>query len=212
MNTEPDLFAVEEAAILRGQAVQSQARAHKRKHRIHARRAKSEATLRDIWQMPEPGESLHVISQGDIDAMSYPALMLEDGGPVDLLLFSTWCMAMPDVETLADWVKAGKVRRVEAYVGEIFPNQYPDEHWALCDLARETGGRVAVFRNHSKLFVGFSGTDAWVAEGSANINTNPRCEQTTVHRCPDLARHYRDFFDSIRSFNRDFDDWKPYEH
>ncbi|MFP3153113.1 hypothetical protein LQZ18_01520 [Lachnospiraceae bacterium ZAX-1] len=47
-------------------------------------------------------------------------------------------------------------------------------------------------------------------ESSANINTNPRTEQTVITLDTGLAKFYKDFYDGIISFERNFDDWKPY--
>jgi hypothetical protein len=42
----------------------------------------------------------------------------------------------------------------------------------------------------------------YVIESSANLNTNPRIEQTAITRCEDLYWFYRDFFDGLRSIDR----------
>jgi len=186
------------------------AQATKTKSRIRARRAKSEANLAEL--MPpnfEPGESWHVISQGDIDSMSYLAHIVEYE-PLDYLLLSTWCMAGEDVARLGKWIDEGRISRLDCYVGEIFPNQYTDVHAMLCATARKVGGRVAVFRNHAKIFAGANSRIQFAIESSANINTNPRCEQTAVHASADLFAFYKEFFDGVHSFTRDFDDWTPY--
>lgn len=39
-------------------------------------------------------------------------------------------------------------------------------------------------------------------ESSANVNTNPRIEQTAVHASRDLFEFYKEFFDGIRSIDR----------
>lgn len=51
---------------------------------------------------------------------------------------------------------------------------------------------------------------AFVCESSANINTNPRAEQTAIHLDRGLADFYRQFFDGVKSYNRDFDDFTPW--
>lgn len=75
-----------------------------------------------------------------------------------------------------------------------------------CDLG---GGRVAIFRNHSKVFLCRAGARAWVIESSANINTNPRTENTVITSDLGLYEHHKAYFDSIKSFARDFDEWQP---
>jgi hypothetical protein len=71
-------------------------------------------------------------------------------------------------------------------------------------------GRVAVFRNHAKIFAGLGSGIAFAIESSANVNTNPRTEQTTINMDRSLFEFYKEYFDGIRSFNRSFDDWTPW--
>lgn len=194
-------------AMLREREVES--RAVMVRARIQARRAAGEERLAEILPMDiTEGEAWHVLSSGDIDSMSFAAHLMQDRR-MDYVAFSTWCMAIDDVLRLERWHDQGRLDRLDAYVGEIFPGSYTREHVALSELCRRMGGRVAVFRNHSKVFLLRSGDRAWVVESSANINTNPRTEQTVVTASMELFAHHKAYFDAIKSFARDFDDWSP---
>lgn len=177
--------------------------------RIEARRAKSEAILDEILP-PDiaDGEAWHVLSSGDVDSLSFLAHLLKTQR-LDYVMFSTWCMANEDVKRLADWLGTGKIRQLDAYVGEIFPNQYAEAHQALCETVKKHGGRVCVFRNHSKIYCCRAGNRHWVIESSANINTNPRTENTIITADAGLYDHHLSYFNGCRSFNRDFDEWNP---
>lgn len=212
LNESADLFAAEfpwasEAASAEAHAT-AKAKVTRRKSRVKTRRLKSEAHIAEILPALENGYSYHVMSQGDVDSLTFLSHLLKTRR-LDYCLLSTWCMAMADVEQMAAWLKDGQIGRLDAYVGEIFPNQYVDEFVALCDAVRQTGGRVAVFRNHSKIFAGTGPDGAFAIESSANINTNPRAEQTAIHMSQDLFDHYKAFFDGITPFNKDFPDWTP---
>jgi hypothetical protein len=179
------------------------------KHRIQTLRASSESKLAtELPEFLQTGESWHVISQGDIDSLSYISWIV-NREPLDYLLFSTWCMSGEDVARIDSWVNEGRIGRLDCYVGEIFPSQYSDAYTMLCQTARKTTGRVAVFRNHAKVYAGANDRIQFAIETSANINTNPRCEQTAIHESPALFRHYKTFFDGIKSIVRNFDEWKP---
>jgi hypothetical protein len=187
------------------------ARALKTKTRVQARRASSQAVLAEL--LPEKfseGESWHVISGGDIDSLSYLEHVLQHDS-LDYVLMSTWCMASADVCMIEQWLRDGRIGRLDAYVGEIFPAQYTDVHADLCRVTRAYAGRVAVFRNHCKIFAGCNAAQAYVIESSANVNTNPRTEQTTLTVDRTLFDFYKDFFDGIKSFTRDFDEWTPWQ-
>lgn len=180
------------------------------KHRIQTRRASSESQLAlALPQFIQTGESWHVISQGDIDSLSYLSWIVERE-PLDYLLFSTWCMSGEDVERIDRWVNQRRIGRLDCYVGEIFPSQYTHAYTMLCQTAKKTTGRVAVFRNHAKVYAGANDRIQFAIETSANINTNPRCEQTAVHESPALFSHYKTFFDGIKSIVKNFDSWSPH--
>lgn len=50
-----------------------------------------------------------------------------------------------------------------------------------------------------------------VVESSANVNTNPRIEQAIVTVDSELAHWYKEFYDGIKSFERNFDEVKSFE-
>lgn len=66
-------------------------------------------------------------------------------------------------------------------------------------------------RNHSKVMVLFGEKFDAVIESSANVNTNPRIENTVITVDSELALWYKNFFDGIKSFERNFDDIKPFD-
>lgn len=173
------------------------------------RRAFSELKLLDILPEFVPGYSYHVISGGDVDSLSYLKCILRDQ-PLYYLLFSTWCMADDDVLQIAEWLEAGRLKRIDAYVGEIFPGSYRKQYESLKEVITPAIGRVAVFRNHAKIYAGIGKDYAFAIESSANINTNPRAENTSVHIDLEAFKFYKDYYDGIKSFTRDYDDWKPY--
>ena len=70
--------------------------------------------------------------------------------------------------------------------------------------AGESGGRIAVFRNHSKVMAGRGEKFDFAIESSANINTNPRTEQTVVTIDRDVAEFYFDFYGGVISFDKEW--------
>lgn len=173
--------------------------------RRHARRATSEAALASVLPADiEDGDAWHVLSSGDVDSLSYLAHILATHR-LDNLVFSTWCMAMEDVDQIITWIADGRIGACDAYVGEIFPSQYTDEYARLVAAFQELRcGRVAVFRNHSKIYLCRAGDRYLVVESSANVNTNPRTENTVITADRDLYTHHKAYFDGIRAFNREF--------
>lgn len=200
---DPSLIQTIARTISRDEKTRGKAKAARRASKIQARRAKSEAELASLLPAVfTPDESWHVISHGDIDSLSYLAHAIAGVTHFDLVTISTWCMARPDLEQLKSWLDAGRIDRLEMYVGEIFPNQYGDEFELLLEMARVYGVRVVVARNHSKVMLARQGDYCLVCESSANVNTNPRIEQTAIHCSQHLLEFYLEFFRELKTIDR----------
>ena len=165
------------------------------------RRAFSETQLMDVAGLNfQPGESYHFITAGDADSLSYLKLILRQQ-KLEYVLFSTWCMAAEDILQFDEWIEDGKIKKVDAYVGEIFPRSYSIEYAMLKKTIAKCGGRIAVFRNHSKIYAGYGAKFAFGIETSANINTNPRAENGCITIGQEIYEFYKSYFDKIISFD-----------
>ena len=164
------------------------------------RRAFSETQLLDILGFDfKNGESYHVITGGDVDALSFLKVILRQQ-KLEYCLFSTWCMASEDIYQIEEWLQNKTIKKIDAYVGEIFPGTYRMEYAKLKPIIEKYGGRVAVFKNHSKIFAGYGKKFHFGIETSANINTNPRTENGCITIGKDIYEFYKEYFDGIVSF------------
>ena len=167
------------------------------------RRAFSEIQLLDNTEELKDGHCYNYITAGDVDSLSYLKLILRHQD-LDYCLFSTWCMSAEDIKQIEEWVDAGKIKKLDAYLGEIFPNQYKIEYKMLKDLfAKHDLGRIAVFKNHSKIYAGYGDKFFFGIQTSANINTNPRTENGCVIIDKGIYEFYRSYFDGIKSFEKE---------
>lgn len=146
------------------------------------------------------GHSYHCITGGNVDSLSFLKIVLLHQN-LDYLLFSTWCMAAEDIFQLEEWLKSGKIKKLDAYVGEIFPSSYVVE-WRMLNAMfdKYQCGRIACFKNHSKIYAGWGDKFHFAIESSANINTNPRTEQGTIIIDEGLCMFYKEYFDGINSY------------
>ena len=106
------------------------------------RRAFSETSLLDACEKFEfrEGHAYHFITGGDVDSLSYLKAILRQQ-PLSYCLFSTWCMAAEDILQFEEWLRAGRIKHIDGYVCEIFPNSYRVEYQLLKDVfARTCGG------------------------------------------------------------------------
>lgn len=167
------------------------------------RRAFSETQLLDVLGFNfKDGESYHCITAGDVDSLSYLKCVLRQQD-LDYCLFSTWCIAGDDILQFEEWLEKGKIKKLDAYVGEIFPNSYKFEYKKLKELFEKYKcGRIAVFKNHSKIYAGWGNKFHFGIETSANINTNPRTENGCITIGKEICVFYKDYFDGIKSFEK----------
>jgi len=165
------------------------------------RRAYSESKLLDAVGINfKDGESYHCITGGDVDSLSYLKSILRQQN-LDYCLFSTWCMAAEDILCFSEFLEKGQIKKLDAYVGEIFPGSYKIEYQMLKDLFEKYNcGRIAVFKNHSKIYAGYGNKFAFGIQTSANINTNPRTENGCITIGKDIFDFYKQYFDGINSF------------
>ena len=177
----------------------------KTENRHAMRRVHSELALEKElpWHF-EQGVSYHCISFGDVDSLTYMRVIVKQQR-IKYALLSTWCMASEDIAEIRSWIERGYIGRVDFYVGEIFKASYYRQYEELQDLCKTLGGRVAICRNHSKVMVLIGEKWDAVIETSANVNTNPRIENAVITTDSQLAHWYKDFFDGIKSFERNFD-------
>lgn len=177
--------------------------------KIQYRRAYSESQLLDILPKEiKRNECWQVISNGDIDSFSFLKYILRKQD-IKYLIMSTWCMAMTDIEGLEKYIENKQLLRLDVYVGEIFPGTYGNEFEKIKKVVKPDG-RVAIFRNHSKVLAGHGNKFDFAITSSANINTNPRAENTTMFFDKESYNFYKDYFDLIVPFNNDFEQWKKY--
>lgn len=173
----------------------------------------SEAALEPVAPFHlTPGVTYHFITAGDIDELTFIRHMVRDQH-VKYMLVSTWCMTKDDAKELYQWVARGDVDRVDFYVGKFFKTGYRGCKKEMFNIVELCGGRVARFNNHAKVCVVYGDRYNAVLESSANINTNPRTEQTaiTCEEGSELSDFYKSFFDGIKDFDGNYESWKPWE-
>lgn len=167
------------------------------------RRAFSESSLMDVVGNDfRNGEVYNCITAGDVDALSYLKIILRQQ-EVEYVLISTWVMANDDILQLEEWLKTGKIKKCDIYVGEIFSNSYKAEYRELKRIITPDIGRIAIFKNHSKIFAGYGNKFYFGIQTSANINTNPRTEQGSITINKEIYQFYKEYFDGIISYDKE---------
>lgn len=177
------------------------------KHYI-LRRAFSEVSLLEAMEYEKltKGNTYLFITAGDVDALSYLKIALNQARTLDYVLLSTWVMAGEDIYQVKEWMEEGRIKKIDFYFGEIYPNSYRIEFQMVKQLYEKYPevGRVAVFKNHSKtiLAVNESQDFYFYAALSCNINTNPRTENGAIVLDKGVYEWAKEYYDGIRSFEK----------
>ena len=200
---DPAEIARASKAIVQAKAETRRAVAQKSANRHPMRRAKAESTLAEILPPAfEDGDSWHVMSRGDIDSLSYLRHIVQNVDHLDHVLMSTWCIAKNDLNEIAAWLDAGRIEQFDLYAGEIFPGSYGDEYEQFLKMCDLYGCRLVIAKNHSKITLACVDNYRIVVESSANVNTNPRIEQSTITRSAELHAFYLEFFSGVQSIDK----------
>jgi len=168
------------------------------------RRAFSETQLLDLIGINQfkDQHQYNFITAGDVDALSYLKIIMRQQN-LEHLLFSTWCMAADDIMQFEEWLEDGKIKKLDAYLGEIFPKSYPYEWQKINEIFEKYKcGKIAVFRNHSKIFAGYGDKFYFGIQTSANINTNPRTENGCITIDKKMYEFYNEYYSGIKSFEK----------
>lgn len=182
------------------------AKVYETSDKFEYRRAFSEVQLLDtlggVFSF-EAGKAYHFLTAGNIDSLSFLKAVLRQQS-VRHLLVSTWCMGADDILWFREQVETGRIENMDLYLGEIFSGSYRTEFSMVKDLYADHPelGRYALFRNHSKIMAGMGDKFAFAIESSANINTNPRTENTVVTIDEGLYQFHKDYFDGIVSIEK----------
>lgn len=193
---------IKKEKIIEEESTEEKTKTHKSGKRHITRKASSERVLEEVlpWQF-EDGDCYHCISQGDVDSFSYFKHILKSN-KFDYALISTWCAAAEDFKEIENYIDRGFLKKIDFYVGEIFEKSYPEAFERATRIVQKCGGRLCIFRNNSKVMV-LKGDVSFVVESSANLNTNPRCENTVVTCDKKLAEFYIDFYKKIKNFKKE---------
>ena len=149
-----------------------------------------------LEHLPGPGESLHVIMTGYYDMTDVVAALFDKIGPVDHLRIATLSFARRNIDLIARWIDAQKVKRIGLYCSKFFERHNKEFSEEMKALLTRTGNTYATGRNHAKVITLRSKEIALTIEGSANLRTCDYREQFALVNDPTLHDWYANWIDS----------------
>lgn len=174
------------------------------------RRAFGEDNLLEVMGIEKlrKGQTFHIMTGGNVDQLSFLKVVMLHCPILDYLMVSTWVTSYNDILWIENALKKGKIKNIDLYFGEIFPNQYRQEWIKVKEMFHsfQQIGRVAYFSNHAKILAGWGGDFYFTIECSANLNMNPRNEQGIITIDKGLAEFYKEYYDKINDFGKGEDE------
>lgn len=148
---------------------------------------------------PVEGKSIHFLSGGNVDLLSYVKWLLLHFPRMKRLMLSAWSIGSADIMYLKRWSENGSIEDIDLLVGDPFPAIHPMEWKKLMEMY--DGGLIRnLYRSeiHSKfILIETSGDERIVVESSANCNMNPRVEQSVVTVSKELYDFYDNYFSEL---------------
>lgn len=151
-----------------------------------------------LTELPRPGESFHIVSNGRWDYWRLVPVVLDLlGRPADELYGSTWTMSRGNVVELLTLYDAGRIKAVSVTSGTYFLRRESAVAATLQEGLRARGQRYKAFANHAKVVLLAAPPDFLVFEGSANWTANPRLEQNVLVNDRELYDFHRAWMEDV---------------
>lgn len=169
----------------------------KRNKNTMYRSAYSEIQLLNLTDKLEMGYIYNYLTSGDINTMSYLKLITRHYN-LDYLLMSTWAMGIEDVYQIRDLFVEKKIKKMDMFVDYRFLGIRKQQYNLFCDLFEEYDGSITALQNHSKTMAGKGEGFYFAVQSSANMNENPRVENTCIQTTKEIFDFYYEFFKTIK--------------
>lgn len=173
------------------------------RRRLQLRALRQEKLEEFFRALPEPGETLHVVSNGSFDYWNFVPVSLQmlAARRRDPAVFygSTWTMNRANVKQLLDLYDQKKLASVTMFSGLYFKRREPAVYTSLASGLIDRGQRFLCFENHTKIMLIGAPPDFLVMEGSANFTANPRLEQNTITNDREIFEFHRDWMEDLLS-------------
>lgn len=152
-----------------------------------------EKTKNFLRTLPEPGEQIHMLSNGAFPCWKIVQTAMElCGSPAEHLFLSTWTMNLQICRDIIEHLEGGSVRSVTICVNDYLKRRSPHIWGYLVEHLRPyEGSLVYAIKNHAKV-AAWKTLDGrcYVISGSANLTVNPRIEQNFIAQSPELYNFY----------------------
>jgi hypothetical protein len=148
-----------------------------RNNEIHTIKAKA---LSDLCLTPKEGEQYRIITEKQFSAFAFLLNILQRTD-IEELYLALFRINQPTVETITDYIKAGRIKKAYFLISDFFHQTKKPEAWAkqlrrFCDT--NGNARHAYLNIHAKVCLAKTPAgEHLIFEGSGNMTINARVEQ-----------------------------------
>lgn len=148
------------------------------------------------------GDCYHVETIANVDSFTWLRYII-GLQKAKYVAVSTWALFGDAVQWIMNAQKVGRIGRIDFFIGDNIQVRHPDAYKVMKKLLPECGGRLVIFKNHSKVIAIEGERFDCVIESSANINVNliPHFENTCITVGRDFLRHTVNTFSAVRPTN-----------
>lgn len=153
-----------------------------------------------LTELPEAGESFHIVSNGRFDYWCFvPVVLKLLGRPAESFHGSTWTMNRNNVLDLFEMFDSGRIKQMSILTGTYFKRRESSVANTLIEGMQARAMRYRAFGNHCKVMLINAPPDFICIEGSANFTANPRLEQNVMVNDRGLFEFHREWMERILS-------------
>ena len=167
------------------------------RRRLQLRALRQEKLEEFFHELPQPGETLHIVSNGSFDYWNFVPVILQMLDRPAVFYGSTWTMNRSNVLQLLSLYDQKKLSTVTMFSGLYFKRREPAVYATLASGLIDRGQRFLCFENHTKIMLIGAPPDWIVLEGSANFTANPRLEQNTVTNDEELFHFHQEWMEDL---------------
>lgn len=170
---------------------------HAPRRRYQKRALRQEKLEEFFTELPRPGETIHIVSNGSFDYWNFVPVTLQLLDRPAVFYGSTWTLNRSNALQLLRLLDQKKLTAATMFSGLYFKRREPGVYNTLASGFIDRGQHFLCFENHTKIMLIGAPPDFIVIEGSANFTYNPRTEQNTVTNDEDVFNFHRSWMEEL---------------
>ena len=159
---------------------------------------RARGAIAQLGRLPEPGETIHCILNGEYCLADFlPAVIELSGAVIDDLHVATLSFSKRNVDALAALAADGLIGNVTVLCSHYFAAQDREIYEHMIEQLRGERFRIVAMRTHAKVLLMRAGTLKLAVESSANLRSCHNVEQATIIRDDGVYDFHKNWMDDL---------------